>query len=190
LLSPHTQVKTLVQNPSEAAEKLQIAELIATQASQNFSSSKSLQEDVTAAGRKEATTGAGGGGLQKKTPKAKTGKSWGSLVHRSGSQLDETSQVEHVTRLSKRLTLRCDQQQLQSSSKGDGSWSSSQQKGERKLRQKQQPDETWPNVDVPNAVQQAKTGEGQPSPVVDSRVGPLLEIAPNTLLVSIRVSNT
>jgi hypothetical protein len=31
---------------------------------------------------------------------------------------------------------------------------------------------------------------GRDSPVVDSRVGPVLEIAPNTLRVSIRVSNT
>jgi hypothetical protein len=77
LLSPHTQVKTLVQNPSEAAEKLQIAELIATQASQDFSSSKSLQEDVTAAGRKEATTGAGGGGAPKKNPQSKNRKKLG-----------------------------------------------------------------------------------------------------------------
>jgi hypothetical protein len=110
LLSPHTQVKTLVQNPSEAAVTTDCSIDCQTSKSRLFFF-KSLQEDVTAAARKEATTGAGGPGGQKKNPKPKTGKSWGSLVHRSGSQLDETSQAEHVTRLSKRLTLRCDQKQ-------------------------------------------------------------------------------
>jgi hypothetical protein len=36
-----------------------------------------LQEDVTAAGRKEATTGAGGGGAPKKNPQSKNRKKLG-----------------------------------------------------------------------------------------------------------------